>query len=70
MEPKRVLDVYAIPDTSDGHKKSWPKVGIAFINQDKSINVVLDLFPRFGKLNIREQTHPQKLSSKNTQGDL
>lgn len=67
MESKKVMDVFAIPETTDGNKKAWPKIGVAFVNKDNSLNVVLDLFPRVGKIHIRAQTPSPK---KSTTGDL
>lgn len=66
MESKKMLDVFAIPESPDGTKKAWPKIGVAFVNKDNSLNVVLDLFPRVGKIHIREQTPSPK---NNNSGD-
>lgn len=49
----QILDVFAIPDDIEGRKVLWPKIGIAFVNKDDSINVILDAFPRVGKIQIR-----------------
>lgn len=61
MNPQKIMDVFAINDTA--HAQHWPltKIGVAFVNQDDSINVVLDLFPRFGKILIQPRaTKPKK----------
>ncbi len=47
-------DVYNIVEGKDG-KSRWIKVGTAFVNRDSSINVFLDVFPRDGKLQIRDR---------------
>lgn len=47
------LEVFNIIESKDG-KARWVKVGIAFTNKDGSINVLLDVFPRDGKLQIRK----------------
>ena len=53
MDAVKMMDVFAIPDKAGSESAAWPKIGIAFLNQDNSINVVLDLFPRVGKIHIR-----------------
>ena len=47
-------DVFNILEGKDG-KARWVKVGSAFVNKDSSINALLDVFPRDGKLQIRER---------------
>jgi len=47
------LKVYAIEDNG-GDKKYWREVGVAFRNQDGSLNLKLYMMPLL-KLNIREQ---------------
>jgi len=51
----KIKDVFAIPESEPGEKKLWSKVGVAFINKDESINVILDALPTTGKLNIRDR---------------
>ncbi len=47
--------VYAVPDTKDGEKGYWTKIGIAFTNRDGSINLFLDALPLgTNKLQVRE----------------
>jgi hypothetical protein len=48
------LKVFAIEDNG-GEKKYWHEVGVAFRNQDGSLNVKLYFQPLL-KLQIREQT--------------
>ncbi len=51
----RKLGVYAIPDSSDGEKKYWPRIGVAFTNRDGSIAILLDALPLgTNKLQVRE----------------
>ncbi len=45
------MAVFAI--TERGDKSYWTKIGVAFINRDKSITAQLDAFPVSGKLQIR-----------------
>ena len=53
------LDVFLITEKgSSGEepvKSIWTKIGVAFVNKDASLNVVLDAFPVHGKLHIRER---------------
>jgi hypothetical protein len=49
------LGVYAIPESKDGEKKFWPKIGVAFTNRDGSISLLLDALPLgTNKLQVRE----------------
>jgi hypothetical protein len=51
----RRLGVYAIPDASDGERKWWPKIGIAYTNRDGSISLLLEALPLgTNKLQVRE----------------
>jgi hypothetical protein len=45
--------VYSIRDGNDD-KSYWNRVGVAFVNSDGSLNVVLDSIPINGRLHIRE----------------
>lgn len=47
-------DVFNIIEGKDG-KERWVKIGHAFLNRDGSINAYLDVYPRDGKLQIRER---------------
>jgi competence protein ComEA len=52
----RRLQVWAIPESRDGEKTFWVKIGVAFTNRDGSVNVVLDALPLgTNRLQIREQ---------------
>jgi len=52
-------DVFHIVDRSgsgeEPDKSIWTKVGVAFVNKDQSLNVLLDVIPLDGKLHIRER---------------
>ena len=52
------LSVFAI--TERGDKSYWTKVGIAFVNRDRSITVQLEAFPVSGKLQIRSEDKPEQ----------
>jgi len=41
-------------------KAIWTKIGIAFVNRDQSLNVLLDMLPLNGKLHIRERRYEKK----------
>lgn len=52
----RRLAVYAIPESKDGEKTFWPKIGAAFTNRDGSITLLLDALPLgTNRLQVREQ---------------
>ncbi len=52
----RRLQVWAIPESRDGEKGFWVKIGVAFTNRDGSINLLLDALPLgTNRLQIREQ---------------
>jgi hypothetical protein len=49
------LAVYAIPESKDGEKAFWPRIGVAFPNRDGSIAILLDALPLgTNRLQIRE----------------
>ena len=50
-----IKDVFMIPEKESDSHKPWMRVGIAFINKDASMNVILDAIPMSGKLHIRER---------------
>jgi hypothetical protein len=53
------LAVYSIPETKDGEKGFWTKIGVAFTNRDGSINVILDALPiKTNRLQVRELRPP------------
>ncbi len=57
--PGRRLAVYAIPESKDGEKTFWPKIGAAFTNRDGSITLLLDALPiGTNKLQVREPKVP------------
>jgi O-succinylbenzoate synthase len=57
----RRLQVWAIPESRDGEKAFWVKIGVAFTNRDGSINLILDALPLgTNRLQIREQKEDAK----------
>lgn len=59
-------DVFNIVEGKDG-KSRWIKIGSAFVNKDGSINAILDVYPRDGKLQIRERRSQDQNSKNNNQ---
>lgn len=51
----RLKDVYVITERGDQNKTVWSKIGVAFVNHDDSLNVVLDAIPLTGKIHIRDR---------------
>jgi hypothetical protein len=51
-------DVYAIYESKDAERSRWVRVGVAFENRDRSLNVLLDALPLSGRLHIRDRTEP------------
>ncbi|MFA5812879.1 MAG: hypothetical protein WC956_11220 [bacterium] len=54
MGTNQPREVYNIIEGKDG-KARWVRIGSAFVNKDGSINAILDVYPRDGKLQIRER---------------
>ncbi len=49
------LAVFAIPESKDGEKPFWTRIGVAFTNRDGSITLVLDALPLgTNRLQVRE----------------
>lgn len=53
--PVKIKDVYAITERGDREKAFWTRIGVAFVNKDESLNVILDAFPVTGRINIRDR---------------
>lgn len=45
--------VYTIVER-EGAKARWVRIGIAFVNRDESLNIVLDALPVNGRLQVRD----------------
>jgi len=41
--------------TKNGDKSYWNRIGVAFVNNDGSINVKLDAYPVNGELQLRDR---------------
>jgi hypothetical protein len=60
----RRLQVWAIPESRDGEKSFWVKIGVAFTNRDGSINLLLDALPLgTNRLQIREQKDDARIGA-------
>lgn len=65
----RRLAVYAVPESTDGEKKFWPKIGVAFPNRDGSINLLLEALPLgTNKLQLREMKPPAEAGTSGRAG--
>ena len=60
MENTKKL-VYTIIDSDTLQRPLFRRIGIAFINADRSMNVLLDAYPVNGRLHIRDEA-PRKTS--------
>lgn len=58
----KLKDVFMIMDRKDDEKfkTPWPRIGVAFVNKDDSLNVILDAVPMTGKIHIRDCKFKQK----------
>ncbi|WP_242392944.1 hypothetical protein [Anaeromyxobacter oryzisoli] len=62
----RRLAVYAVPESKDGEKKFWPKIGIAYTNRDGSITLYLEALPLgTNRLQVREPKPPAEARNGN-----
>ena len=52
MNPSKMKIVYVICERNSKHY--WNRIGVAFVNNDGSINVKLDAVPVSGELQIRD----------------
>ena len=47
-------------------KTIWTKIGVAFVNRDQSLNVLLEAFPVHGKLHIRDRDSNREKKNEKT----
>jgi hypothetical protein len=52
--PRKMFKVLCPIEKPDGSTSHWIRVGTAFPNRDQSFNLYLDVFPKNGKLQMRE----------------
>lgn len=51
---ENMKEVYQITER-EGKKSFWTRIGVAFVNKDDSLNVVLNSIPLDGRLHIRDR---------------
>ena len=51
---KPTHEIFHIRSRGDDKKAEWTKVGVAFKNKDDSLNLIVNLLPVDGKLQVRE----------------
>ena len=54
-----IKEVFQITER-EGKKSLWTRVGSAFVNRDKSLNVILSCLPIDGRLHIRDPRSKKK----------
>lgn len=54
----RRKEVYHIVER-EGQDPIWTRVGIAFVNRDDSLNLLLDMIPINGRLHVRDPRPPK-----------
>lgn len=54
MSTVKIKDVYLINERGEDNAQ-WTKIGVAFVNKDGSLNVILDALPLAGKIHIRDR---------------
>ena len=61
-----IKDVFVVTEKSDNEKNVEMRIGLAFVNKDQSLHVVLDAIPLSGHLHIQNrrsvktQTHKKE----------
>lgn len=56
----QLKDVYAIPEKEGEDKTYWPRIGVASVNKDSSLNVYFNCIPISGKIHIRDRKSQKK----------
>ena len=67
MEQNRMKIAYVITQRKD--KSFWNRVGVAFVNNDGSINVKLEAVPVSGEIQIRDYQPKDELASTATRSN-
>ena len=60
----KIKDVYVITEHTNDDSSKWTKIGVAFVNRDDSLNVVLEALPLTGKIHIRDRVPAEKKENK------
>lgn len=61
MDQSKMKVVYVI--SNRGERRYWNRVGVAFVNNDGSINCKLDSLPVSGELQIRDYSPKEQAST-------
>lgn len=61
MDSSKMKIVYVI--TQRGGKSYWNRIGVAFVNNDGSINVRLEAVPVSGEMQIRDYVAREELAA-------
>lgn len=60
---ENIKDVFLITNREGSDeepaKNVWTKIGVAFVNRDQSMNIILEALPINGRLHVRDR-RPQK----------
>ena len=64
MEQNRMKIAYVITQRKD--RNFWNRVGVAFVNNDGSINVKLEAVPVSGEIQIRDYQPREELATTST----
>jgi hypothetical protein len=56
--------VYTIIEREGLEKSQWIRLGVAFVNKDRSLNLRLDALPTNGTLHIRDPLPPKNRKEK------
>ena len=67
MEQSKMKIAYVITQRKD--KNFWNRVGVAFVNNDGSINVKLEAVPVSGEIQIRDYHPRDELASTSGRGN-
>lgn len=67
MSDREMKEVYHISDR-EGQKAIWTRIGVAFVNKDDSLNILLDSIPLDGKLHVRKKSPRPIPSQSSTKG--
>lgn len=59
--------VYTVIDSDKLQRPLFRRIGVAFVNADQSLNVLLDAFPVNGRLHIRAES-PRRSEQKPPKG--
>lgn len=51
----KIKDVFLVSDKQHGDRAHILRIGVAFVNKDNSLSVVLDAIPLTGRLYIRDR---------------